>query len=160
MHLIKRSRHIADRRRVLTGFTDKLQSAIVGLWRRTTIVDEGGGRMRSLPRELSALSRISQGAILQRGRDASMDRLRQVMMRNFLPNTPPSLPLTMSSHQNNNKSYLEFYKIGSSFFNLAFASGKKISSILCENKALQETRLSYGNLYIPLVVRWVVACTK
>ena len=46
MHLIKRSRHIADRRRVLTGFTDKLQSAIVGLWRRTTIVDEGGGRMR------------------------------------------------------------------------------------------------------------------
>ena len=89
-----------------------------------------------------------------------MDRLRQVMMRNFLPNTPPSLPLTMSSHQNNNKSYLEFYKIGSSFFNLAFASGKKISSNLCENQALQETRLSYGNLYIPLVVRWVVACTK
>ena len=120
----------------------------------------GGREDARLPRELSALSRISQGAILQRGRDASMDRLRQVMMRNFLPNTPPSLPLTMSSHQNNNKSYLEFYKIGSSFFNLAFASGKKISSILCKNQALQETRLSYGNLYIPLVVRWVVACTK
>ena len=48
MQLIKRSRHIADRRRVLTGFTDNLQLPIVGLWRRTTIVDEG--REDALPR--------------------------------------------------------------------------------------------------------------
>ena len=84
-----RTSHIVDRRRVRTGFTDNLQLPIVGLWRRTTIVDEGredalprGG----LPRELSALSRISQGPILQRGRETP---LRQVMMGYFLPNTSP-----------------------------------------------------------------------
>ena len=40
--------HVVDRRRVRTGFTDNLQLPIVGLWRRTTIVDEG--REDALPR--------------------------------------------------------------------------------------------------------------
>ena len=96
--------HVVDRRRVRTGFTDNLQLPIVGLWRRTTIVDEGredalprGG----LPRELSALSRISQGPILQRGREAPVwTELRQVMMGYFLP----LLPLTVSWQQDNNLS--------------------------------------------------------
>ena len=43
-----RRSHIVDRRRVRTGFTDNLQLPIVGLWRRTTIVDEG--REDALPR--------------------------------------------------------------------------------------------------------------
>ena len=63
--------YTADRVRLRTGFTDNLQLSIVGLWRFATIVDEGRGE-DALPRELSALSRISQGPILQRGRDAAV----------------------------------------------------------------------------------------
>ena len=124
------SRHNCVSHRRAGGFYGQLAIADRGCLAQSN--NSWRGRMRwvvALPRELSALSRISQGPILQRGREAPVwTELRQVMMGYFLP----LLPLTVSWQQDNNlyNPILRFSKL-ELFVLYPCPCPKKICSILC-----------------------------
>ena len=83
------SHTIASHTEELAGSMDNLRLPIVGVWRKATIVDEGGcaGGCCLASWAICAISDQSRTDTSKRERDACMAGLRQVMMGYFLPNT-------------------------------------------------------------------------